>query len=274
MIYMHHSFFNHLLSLSICILGLLLSSCCTTRTHHLLGEDATIKPGIDRISGSAKEAFLAPKTWVPLAAAVLIAATNNDSKIQEWAKENKPIFGSTNNAIEFSNHFVRTTTLIYIGSLVIAPGGNQLPAWLLNKAKGFTVGASAIFTTQLLTSELKTISGRERPDKSEKRSFPSGHTAAVSVNTILTSRNIEHLDLNPFIEGSLDIAFTTMTLATGWARIEGARHYPTDILIGAALGNFVGAFINDAFLGRYKKNIIFSTTLCQTVSSINLCIRF
>ena len=106
------------------------------------------------------------------------------------------------------------------------------------------------------------------------RSFPSGHTSAVAVNSILTRRNIEYLNLSPFAEGSLNIALSSMTLATGWARIEGAKHYPTDILIGAALGNFVGAFINDAFLGRYKKNIIFNTTICRSGSSINLYIRF
>jgi len=143
---MHQSFFNNLLGLSIFILGMLLSSCSTTRTHQVLGEDATITPSINRISGSAREALLSPQTWVPFAAAALIAATNTDIKIQEWAEENKPIFGSTTNAINYSDQLVKTSTWIYIGSLFITEGGNHLPDWLLNKTKGLAVGASAIFS--------------------------------------------------------------------------------------------------------------------------------
>ena len=35
---------------------------------------------------------------------------------------------------------------------------------------------------------------------------------------------------------------------TGWARLEGNRHYPSDVLFGFALGNFIAAFMNDAFV--------------------------
>jgi hypothetical protein len=34
-----------------------------------------------------------------------------------------------------------------------------------------------------------------------------------------------------------------------WARVEGAKHFPSDVLAGAALGYFITAFIHDAFLG-------------------------
>jgi membrane-associated phospholipid phosphatase len=33
-----------------------------------------------------------------------------------------------------------------------------------------------------------------------------------------------------------------------WARVEGEKHYPTDVLVGAALGNFLTRFVHDAFL--------------------------
>ena len=35
---------------------------------------------------------------------------------------------------------------------------------------------------------------------------------------------------------------------TGHA-IEAGAHFPSDTLLGAALGNFVASFVNDAFLG-------------------------
>ena len=37
--------------------------------------------------------------------------------------------------------------------------------------------------------------------------------------------------------------------SVAWARIEAGAHYPSDTLFGMALGNFIGAFINDAFIG-------------------------
>ncbi len=34
---------------------------------------------------------------------------------------------------------------------------------------------------------------------------------------------------------------------TGWARIESKKHFPTDVLIGIAIGNFFGEFVNNLF---------------------------
>lgn len=47
----------------------------------------------------------------------------------------------------------------------------------------------------------------------------------------------------------LQIGFTTLTVSTAWARVEAKSHFPSDVLAGMALGHFIGAFINDAFLG-------------------------
>ncbi len=49
----------------------------------------------------------------------------------------------------------------------------------------------------------------------------------------------------------LPLKITNFCLATGvaWARVEGERHYPSDVLAGAALGHFISAFIHDAFIG-------------------------
>ena len=149
-----------------------------------------------------------------------------------------------------------------------------MPVWLLNKSKGLAVGYAAILSTKYTTDGLKVLSGRERPNGSNYESFPSGHTSAVAVYTMLTQRNIEYLQLNPSIEQSIDIALNTLTLATGWSRVEGNSHYPTDILVGAALGNFIGAFINDSFLGKYSNNIKLSTEYYNPNICISLTVKF
>jgi membrane-associated phospholipid phosphatase len=247
--------------------------CGGTYAHRPWGEDATITPGWERIGKSASEAAVQFQTWVPLAGAALLAISGADNKIQNWAIKNTPVFGSNDNASKYSNHLLNASIWIYISSAVILPGGD-VPGWLLNKSKGLAVGYAAILSTKYTTDGLKALSGRERPDGSNYESFPSGHTSAVAVYTMLTQRNIEYLDMDSAIEKSIDIALNTLTLATGWSRVESNSHYPTDILVGAALGNFIGAFISDSFLGRYSNNIKFSAKYYNPHLYISLAVRF
>ncbi len=44
------------------------------------------------------------------------------------------------------------------------------------------------------------------------------------------------------------IGVDTLTFATSWARVEAAAHYPSDVLVGMAIGNFFGRMFTDAFL--------------------------
>jgi hypothetical protein len=47
----------------------------------------------------------------------------------------------------------------------------------------------------------------------------------------------------------LDTAFYSLAVGTAWARVEAKKHFPSDVLAGAALGSFISAFVHDAFLG-------------------------
>ncbi len=271
---MNFRFVTCIISFCFTVIFLFSTGCHSTRTLSAWGEDATISPGMDQLKNSALDAAIQPETWVPLAAAAFLAATGADSKIQAWAYEHKPVFGSESNARNYSDHLLRASNWIYISTVVLTPSGDRVPACLLNKSKGLAVGLSAILTTQIITSEFKSFSGRERPDGSDSRSFPSGHTSAVAVNTMLSSRNIAYLGLSPTLEGALKIGLNTMTLSTGWARIEANKHYPTDVLFGAALGNFVAAFINDTFLDKYSHKVEISSRLSANGIFVQGYIRF
>ena len=48
-----------------------------------------------------------------------------------------------------------------------------------------------------------------------------------------------------------------------WARIEAGAHFPSDTLLGAALGNFVASFVNDAFLGPVGSTARFGVDASQ-----------
>jgi len=256
------------------ILSAMLVHCSSTKPNHAWGKDTTISPGWARVGESASNAALQPETWAPLATGLLLAISGADNKIQDWAFRNTPVFGSIPNARNVSDDLLKVSTWIYLTSVIVSPSGDTMPDLLINKSKGLAVGFGAILSTQLLTTEIKTLTGRVRPDSSDSRGFPSGHTSAVATNTMLTSRNIEYLELDPWAENTIKVGLNTMTLATAWARIEGGAHYPTDVLFGAALGNFLGAFINDTFLGRFSDNIKLTTDIGPDHRVLNLWIRF
>jgi H+/Cl- antiporter ClcA len=47
----------------------------------------------------------------------------------------------------------------------------------------------------------------------------------------------------------LQAAVRAATPPSTWARVEGGVHYPSDLLVGMALGHFVAALIDAVFMG-------------------------
>ena len=104
--------------------------------------------------------------------------------------------------------------------------------------------------TEELTGFLKSESGRERPDASDTRSFPSGHASAAFTYASQTSYNIDAMGLPRPAARGMKIGFRTLAAGSAWARVEGGKHYPSDVLFSAALSNFLTVFINEALLPR------------------------
>jgi len=55
----------------------------------------------------------------------------------------------------------------------------------------------------------------------------------------------------------IQLILTSLVAGTGWARIEASKHYPTDVLVGAALGNFIALLVHDAFLKPNEYNKVY-----------------
>jgi membrane-associated phospholipid phosphatase len=66
---------------------------------------------------------------------------------------------------------------------------------------------------------------------------------------MLASRNVATLPGTEASRTALQAGLTLLTVSTAWARVEAKQHFPSDVLFGAALGNFIGAFMHEAFLG-------------------------
>jgi membrane-associated phospholipid phosphatase len=86
----------------------------------------------------------------------------------------------------------------------------------------------------VLVNGIKIATARRRPDGSDSRSFPSGHTSsAFTVSTILARRHGWKVGIPAFGLASL----------TAIGRMEDHRHFASDVVAGAFLGYVVGRLI-------------------------------
>jgi membrane-associated phospholipid phosphatase len=180
---------------------------------------------------------------------VVLQVDSWDEDVADWASDEAPIFGSPANADDWSDGLRIASAVGYGASVLATPGGNLDGDWLLAKAQGTAVGAGAFAATAGVTGGLKSLTSRERPDGSGDDSLPSGHASTAAVFGTLTVRNLRSIDIPPAMRTTLGIGAGAITAGTAWARVEAGQHYPSDILIGIALGNFMGAFFTEAFLG-------------------------
>ena len=233
----------------------LLTGCGTLPNGRRWGQDATLSPGWERVGHAALDAALAPEIWVPAAGALAFQVGNIDRKLADWAADHTPVFGSQKGAARASDALQDATRLAYGITVLATPSGPQFEEWAKAKGKGLAVGAAAIGSTAGVTEALKVGIHRTRPDASDSLSFPSGHTSHTAVLEMLAARNLASLSLPEGGHIALRIGLTALTAGTAWGRVEAHKHFPSDVLAGAALGHFFGAFINDAFLGLKRTQV-------------------
>lgn len=227
---------------------LFVSGCGTLKNDRRWGQDAFWPMDLKRIGRAAHDALFDPQTLVPLGGALVFAIDDFDEKVTDWATKHNPIIGSDDNAIKFSGDMKEVLEAEVIVTALATPGGDDPGQWAYSKLKGAGVELLAVGVTSSLTNDLKDATDRERPDKSSKRSFPSGHTSSAFSYMTLANRNIDSIDMPASLKPPLKVCNFLMASSVGWARIEANRHYPSDVLVGAALGHFLTAFIHDAFM--------------------------
>lgn len=136
---------------------------------------------------------------------------------------------------------LRLTVLILISSNVVLAEGTPLlwnthrsiPKWIANTTVGFNVGmdlwknhedtwkckAIRLGVANGSIEILKRTVGRTRPDGSDMKSFPSQHT------------------MNSFMSSGWNFQVSLpLASVTAWGQQAGGRHYFTDTLIGALVG--------------------------------------
>lgn len=201
----------------------------------------------ERLSDASVRAAREPSTWAPLAAATVIAGGHWDKQWQRSAGKHQYVFGQ--DAEDMSNSLLGASTLLYgVSMLMAAPPDQDLGEALEWKASNVGVLLADKALVDGIVGEWKTRSGRDRPDGVADDSFPSKHSATTATQTTLTRRNLDYIDMNPGMRQLAKVGLYGIDGLTGIARIEADKHYPTDILVGMALGNFLANFSYNLFL--------------------------
>jgi membrane-associated phospholipid phosphatase len=67
------------------------------------------------------------------------------------------------------------------------------------------------------------------------------------VGAALANINLEYMDMPNWARSTMQIGLYTTAAGAGWARVEAEKHYPTDVLVGYAFGQFIARFMQGAF---------------------------
>jgi len=221
-----------------------LAGCATLRERQEAG-GTRYWPTAARWKSAASGALKDPHTWAPAAGAALVAATGWDDNLSSWATRRTPIFWSPHGARDVSDTLRDWSEYALYATGVAAPGrkaawGSRVERLLLQY-----LGDEA---TSRVTMTLKKATDRERPDHSDRLSFPSGHSSEAFYRVGMARRNVDATRLPEGAKLGIKIGLDALAVGTAWARVEGGVHYPADVMAGAVLGNFMALFLNDAFL--------------------------
>jgi len=198
-------------------------------------------PNGSQLASAAAKAARNPNTWIPAAGALVFGLTNLDDKVSDRAVDETPIFGT--NAVDASDTLRDLACASYVVTALVAPSDS-----LSSRASGLLVGGSTLLADRTLVDGLKRATDRERPDGSNNASFPSGHTSLASTSASMAVGNLAYVDMPHWARIATNVGLYGTAAATGWARVEAGKHYPSDVLAGYAIGSFLARFAYHAFL--------------------------
>jgi len=134
-----------------------------------------------------------------------------------------------------------TLGTLMAGSLAL---GILFPGEGRNGWDNFWEEAEVMAVTGVVTTSLKRLVGRTRPGGGQ-RSFPSGHTSAAFAAASLIDDNSG---------GLLGVSAYGLAGMTGYSRMDAGRHYPSDVLAGAAIGILTAQILDHLHWGNGRES--------------------
>lgn len=115
---------------------------------------------------------------------------------------------------------------------------------------------AAILETEILTQAAKASVRRQRPDRANRRSMPSGHAGKTAAMAVVTWRHFGW-------KGG--VPATALAAATAFSRVDHQKHYLSDVILGA-LGGVVVAGMVDRFYDEERVQLVESYAEPQPIT--------
>jgi len=215
------------------------------------GDRVSLPADAAQVGNSLLGASLDPRFWIPAVAALVFGMKDFDERASDWAIDHRPLFGSEGSANTASDALLGVLAAETVVTMALTPSGTESSGWISGRAKGVLVEIAALGATIGTTELLKETVERKRPrNEVLTSSFPSGHSSEAFALVTLSSKNYQAMGLDPSTRGWIEAGNTVVAGLTGWARVESGKHFPSDVLAGAALGHLVTTFVHDVFMGE------------------------
>jgi membrane-associated phospholipid phosphatase len=142
-----------------------------------------------------------------------------------------------------------------------------------------TLAIVAMADTAIFTTVMKYAADRVRPQSTglgnesgefwpdgrhygSATSFPSGHTANAFA--------VAHVIADEYPGWKVKLAVYSVAAATGFERVAAREHFPSDVLIGGAVGYLIGGYVFDHHSSRSKAHLTISPIMARRGAGISV----
>lgn len=232
------------------------SSCSLINRKGTWGKNAIYPVKLERIIESVKKNASSAHVWGPLAGASFFAFARIDEKVANWVVHEGDVFKNKEFADKWSDNFNDIQKYEMYGIILLTPSQPEdkgFGGYLLNKIRGGLTINIAASSSRFGVHQVRKVVHRERPNKMDMKSLPSGHSAEAASRSAIVRKGSAAIDMNRDLHFAVNSFNTGMAIATCWARIEGKRHYPSDVMAGYAFGSFISGVVYDSLI-NYDPN--------------------
>ncbi|WP_018342701.1 phosphatase PAP2 family protein [Cytophaga aurantiaca] len=118
------------------------------------------------------------------------------------------------------------------------------------------------------TTLLKNGTHVMRPDGSNDKSFPSGHTAQAFLGAVMIQREYGHRSV------WYPIAAYTVATSVGVLRVMNNRHYTSDVFVGAGIGMLSAHIAYWTHQYKWNKNVVVMPTYSNRAAGVYFAMTF
>lgn len=242
---------------------LLFSSCSLLNKKGSWGKNALYPLRGQTILKAIQKNGASPHVWGPLVGAGVIFATNTDERISNWVHHEGSVYKNVEFADKWSDNFNNIQKYEMYAVILFTPSFDEeksISNYLVNKVRGGLAVNIASSSSRFSVDQVRKVVHRRRPNGMDYKSLPSGHAAEAGSRRVIIEKGIESIDMAPEqLKIGINALNTGMSIGTLWARVEGKRHYPTDVLAGYAFGTFISGVVYDTLMNLdYNESVVFN----------------